>query len=608
MRHKQNLLCAGRCLTLVLLITVYGFALPLVKPPAQAASGPLPGDVGVKQQEEFEPKDPGLEMDPQEPPEWWYDPNAAPVPSALGKTQEPPVWWYAPDKPVKISEMTGMFEQPAWWYVPQGDSELSTADLTTMDISVSLSGSQGLNAGVIPLNVKVTADGRIPKLIVQVTSDDLPDKAVYVDYEKVPDGAIQTLGGFQQAKFIGGVGTDNTAEVTFEYEALTTGWLRFTVRVWSGGNLIYGPQDHSVYVSAVTPTFTNMNAAVSMGGSQGLNAGAIPLNVKVTADGRTPKLIVQVTSDDLPDRAVYVDYEKVPDGAIQTLGGFQQAKFIGGVGPDNTAEVTFTYEALTTGWLHFTVQVWSKGNLIYGPQNHSVYVSAVTPTFTNLDITAIPKWSSRGLNAGAIPLSVKVTADGKTPKLTIQVTSDDLPDKAVYVGYEKVPDGAVQTLGGFQQAKFIGGVGPDNTAEVTFKYEALTTGWLHFTVRVWSGGNLLYGPEDHWIYIRESGVWTTTFPPIINNFSVASRQDQQVTFNVGVSGNPEPQYELACGSDGAEATADLSCLYPEPGKYMATLTVSNCVEGVEYSEIATTMVFVFDHYLYIPLTGSPPLE
>jgi len=92
MRHKQNLLCAGRCLTLVLLITVYGFALPLVKPPAQAASGPLPGDVGVKQQEEFEPKDPGLEMDPQEPPEWWYDPNAAPVPSALGKTQEPPVW------------------------------------------------------------------------------------------------------------------------------------------------------------------------------------------------------------------------------------------------------------------------------------------------------------------------------------------------------------------------------------------------------------------------------------------------------------------------------------------------------------------------------------
>ena len=580
MRHKQSPVWVGHQLALVLMRVVVACALAFVGLPAQASSELPLGEADAQQMEQLEPEDLDLEREPQEPPGWWYDPNVAQAPSVSEELQGPPVWWH----------------------IPQDGSELSSPDFTTIDIAVSLGGSQGLNAGAIPLNIKVTADGKTPEIVIQVVSEDLPDRAVYAGYEKIPDGAVQTLGGFQQAKFIGGVGPDNTAEVTFKYEALTVGWINFTVRVWSEDNLIYGPQNHSIYISPVAPTFTSMNAAVSLGGSQGLNAGAIPLNIKVTADGKTPEIVIQVVSEDLPDRAVYAGYEKVPGGAVQTLGGFQQAKFIGGVGPDNTAEVTFRYEALTVGWIDFTVKVWSEGNLIYGPQNHSVYISAVTPTFTNLDITASPRWGSQGLNAGAIPLNIKVTADGKTPEIVIQVASEDLPDRAVYAGYEKIPDGAVQTLGGFQQAKFIGGVGPDNTAEVTFKYEALTVGWISFTVKVWSEGNLLYGPEGHWVYIRETGPWVTTFPPIISNFGVASREHRQVTFNIDVSGNPDPQYELACSGDGAEATVENhSCLYHEPGEYIATLTTSNYVEGVKYSEVATTTVTVLDPSLYLPL-------
>ncbi len=453
MRHKQSPVWVGHQLALVLMRVVVACALAFVGLPAQASSELPLGEADAQQMEQLEPEDLDLEREPQEPPGWWYDPNVAQVPSVSEELQGPPVWWH----------------------IPQDGSELSSPDFTTIDIAVSLGGSQGLNAGAIPLNIKVTADGETPEIVIQVVSEDLPDRAVYAGYEKIPDGAVQTLGGFQQAKFIGGVGPDNTAEVTFKYEALTVGWINFTVRVRSEDNLIYGPQNHSIYISPVAPTFTSMNAAVSLGGSQGLNAGAIPLNIKVTADGKTPEIVIQVVSEDLPDRAVYA-------------------------------------------------------------------------------------------------------------------------------GYEKIPDGAVQTLGGFQQAQFIGGVGPDNTAEVTFKYEALTVGWISFTVKVWSEGNLLYGPEGHWIYIRETGPWVTTFPPIISNFGVASREHRQVTFNIDVSGNPDPQYELACSGDGAGATIEnLSCLYHEPGEYIATLTTSNYVEGVEYSDVATTTVTVLDPSLYLPL-------
>jgi len=470
-----------------------------------------------------------------------------------------------------------------------------------MDIAVSLPGGQALNSGVIPLDVKITADGATPELIVQVTSEDVPEKAVYVGYEKRPDGAIQTLGGFQQARFVGGVGTDNVAEITFKYEALTSGWINFTVQVKSKGNLIYGPENHSVYISSVSPTFTGADVTVSADSSQSLNA-AIPLNIQITADGKTPELVVQVVSEDLPGKAIYVGYEKSPDGAVQTLGGFQQARFMGGVGTDNTAEITFKYESLVTGWLNFTVQVWSGDSLIYGPQNHAVYVNGIVPAFTNMDISVIYKWSSRGLNAGAIPLSVKVTADGKTPELVVQVTSEDLPDKAIYVGYEKSPDGAVQTLGGFQQARFMGGVGASNTAEITFTYEALTVGWLHFVVQVKSEGHVLYGPEDHWVYIRETGLWVTNYPPIVNDFSIASQEYDQVTFNVDVSGDPDPQYDLICNDGDVQAAMNgLTCVYPEEGRYIAKLTTSNYVDGVEYFAVATTPVFVFDHFTYLPL-------
>ena len=196
-----------------------------------------------------------------------------------------------------------------------------------------------------------------------------------------------------------------------------------------------------------------------------------------------------------------------------------------------------------------------------------------------------------------------ITTDGKTPELTVQVTSEDVPGKADYVDYEKVPHGAVQTLSGFQQARFMGGVGASNTAEITFTYEALTVGWLHFVVQVKSEGNLLYGPEDHWIYIRENGSSTNTYPPFINDFSIASQEDDQVTFNVDVLGNPDPQYELTC-SEGGEAAEGLTCVYPAQGRYTATLTASNYVEGAEYFEGVTIPVFVFDHFIYLPVVRS----
>jgi hypothetical protein len=592
MRRTHNPLRAGCRLTLVLLATLYGFSLTFVNLPTRAASGSSLHKVGIRQRGELESENLDLDIESQEPPEWWYDPNKAQVSPVSENLQEP----------------------PEWWYVPQNASEPSALDFTTMDIAVSLQDSQNLNAGAISLNVKITADGETPELIVQVTSDNVPNRAVYAGYEKHPDGAIQNLGGFQQAQFLGGVSPDNTAEVTFIYEALTDGWLSFTVQVWSEGNRIFGPQDHVIYISPVSPTFTNMNPVVTVDSSRGLNAGGVPLSIEVTADGQTPELIVQVTSEDVPERAVYVGYAKHPEGAVQNSAGFQQARFLGGVGPDNTAEVTFKYEALTVGWLNFTVQVWSEGNLIYGPQEHSVYVNQVIPTFTSLDITTIPEWSSRGLNAGAIPLSVEVTADGQTPELIVQVTSEDVPERAVYAGYEKHPEGAVQNLGSFQQARFLGGVGPDNTAEIAFKYEALTVGWLHFTVQVWSEGNLLYEPEDHWIYVRETGIWTNTYPPVINDFSVASQEREQVTFNVEILGNPNPQYELVCDRDGGGATIEgLTCLYHVPGKYFATLTASNFVDGVEYSEVVTAVVLVFDHFAYFPLVMrdysiSPPSQ
>jgi hypothetical protein len=145
-------------------------------------------------------------------------------------------------------------------------------------------------------------------------------------------------------------------------------------------------------------------------------------------------------------------------------------------------------------------------------------------------------------------------------------------------------------------------VGPGNVAEVQFNYETLAVGWVNFTVQVKSEGNLLYGPERHPVYVRESGAWAATFPPLIRDFSVALREDRQATFNVEASGNPDPQLELTCGGGGVGATAEgFSCLYPELGLYVATLSASNVVEGMEYSEVATARVLVADNYHYIPL-------
>lgn len=593
MRHKQRFPWGGRQLALVLTRAVVIVALTLVALPTQAAADKLhptefpSGEASVEQTKELGPEGPDSEMEPQEPPEWWYD----------------------PEKPIEISEAAELFEQPEWWYVLQDGQKLSTQDFTTMDILISLPSGQSLNAGAIPLDILVVADGTTPELIVQIESQHVPDKAVYAGHEKIPDGTVQVVGGFQQARFAGGVGPSNTAEITFKYEPLTTGWISFEVEVWSEGNLIRGPENHSVYVSSVPPTFTSVDVNVNLASNWDLNAGAIPLSIAVMADGTTPELVVQVTSDDVPDRAVYVGHEKTPDGTIQVLGGFQQARFAGGVGPSNIAEIKFKYEPLTVGWINFTVQVWSvsESNLIHGPETHSVYISPAVPTFTNFDILVLPV-GSQGLNAGVIPFEVRVVADGKMPQLIIQVTSDDVPGRAVYAGYEKVPEGAMQALVGFQQARFMGGVGPDNVAAVTFKYEPVMVGWIDFTVRVWSEGNLLYGPERHWVYIRQTGSWTATFPPLIRDFSVASQAPQQVTFNIDVSGNPYPQYEMACGGDGADATVEgLSCVYHRAGEYTATLMASNYVEGIGYSEVATTTVFVFReqrfprYSLYLPL-------
>ena len=610
MRHKQKLLWGRRQLALVLMRVVVIVALTLVALPTQAATEFPSGEAGVEQTKELGPEGPDPEMEPQEPPEWWYDPNVARVSSGTEELEEPPEWWYDPEKPLEISEAAEVFEQPEWWYVLQDDQKLSTQDFTTMDVLISLPSGQSLNAGAIPLDILVVADGTTPEIVVQVESQQVPDKAVYAGHEKIPDGTVQVVGGFQQARFAGGVGPSNTAEITFKYEPLNVGWISFEVEVWSEGNLIRGPENHSVYVSPVSsPTFTNMDINVNVASNWDLNAGAIPLNVAVMADGTTPELIVQVTSDDVPDRAVYVGHEKTPDGTIQVVGGFQQARFVGGVGPSNIAEIKFKYEPLTVGWINFTVQVWSvsEDNLIHGPETHSVYISPAVPTFTNFEILVLPV-GSQGLNAGVIPFEVRVVADGKMPQLIVQVTSDDVPGRAVYAGYEKVPEGAMQALVGFQQARFMGGVGPDNVAAVTFKYEPVMVGWIDFTVRVWSEGNLLYGPERHWVYIRQTGSWTATFPPLIRDFSVASQVPQQVTFNIDVSGNPYPQYELACGGDGADATVEgHSCVYHRAGEYTATLMASNYVEGVGYSEVATTTVFVFReqrfprYSLYLPL-------
>ena len=579
MKHRQNVWCAGRRLALVLSIATCGLAWGSLRLPAQAAPEPASGEIGARWMEEPEPEDPGLALESQEPPDWWY----------------------APGKTITMGQTAELFEQPAWWYATQDYQESTTVDFTTIDVAVTLGGSQGLNGGVIPLDIRVTADGTTPEVVIQVVCDEMPDRVIYVGYEKSPGGAVQTLGGFQQARFVGGVGPANVAEVQFQYEALAVGWLNFEVQVLVGDNPIYGPHVHPVYVSAVTPTFTSLDVTVTPGASQGLNAGAIPLDIQVTADGRTPEVVVQVVCDEMPDRVIYVDYEKSPDGAVQTLGKFQQARFVGGVGPGNTAEIQFQYEPLAVGWLNFEVQVWVGDNLAYGPHVHPVYVSAVTPTFTNLDVTVTPG-GSQGLNAGVIPLGIRVTADGTTPELVVQVVCDEMPDRAIYVGYEKTPNGAVQTLRAFQQARFAGGVGPGNVAEVQFNYETLEVGWVNFTVQVKSEGNLLHGPERHSVYVRESGAWAATFPPLIKDFYVALREDRQATFNVEASGNPAPQYELTCGGGGAGTTTEgFSCLYPELGLYVATLRASNVVEGMEYSEVATTRVLVADNHHYIPL-------
>jgi hypothetical protein len=482
---------------------------------------------------------------------------------------------------------------------------------------VNLPSSQSLNAGVIPLHVEVAADGTTPEIIVQVTSEQVPNQAVFAGYEKRPGGAVQNLYGFQQARFIGGVGTSDApssggapsaggvAEVTFNYEALTPGWVNFTVQIWLADALIRGPESHAVYISEVAPGFTDLNAAVSLNASQCLNAGAIPLSVRVTADGATPEITVQVVSDDVPDRAVYAGYEKHPDGAVQNLSGFQQARFPGGVGVDNTAAITFTYEPLVVGTLAFTVKIWVGDTLWYGPVDHTVYVCEVSPRFTSLD-ASVDLPVSQGLNAGVIPLNVSVAADGATPEIAIHVVSDDVPDRAVYVGADKHPDGTIQNLYGFQQARFPGGVGPDGApsaggvASATFYYESLSVGWVVFTVKIWIGDLLWYGPAQHAIYLWEAGAPSTICPPLIYEFDVAAQEDNRATFSFDAIGNPTPQYDLTCGSAHADANLeDLSCVYHEAGTYVATLTASSTFEdgvptpgGTRYTDTATATVSI----------------
>jgi len=530
-------------------------------------------------------------------------PHAAQAPTSPGTLREPPTWWYDPCKPVE-DETTPAFEQPEWWYVPQLDQDPITQNLAGLNVTVSLPGGQFLNAGTIPLNIQVTADGQTPEIVVQVVSDDVPDRAVYAGHEKSPDGTVQNLGSFQQARFVGGVGTDNAATVQFLYEALAPGWVAFEVQVWVGGYQWYGPTEHATFIAPVTPGYTSASATVSLPGGKNLNAGAFPLDIAVTSDGHTPEIIVQVVSDGVPDRAVFSAHTKTPNGAIQNLGGFQQARFAGGVGSDNTASVQFEYEAVVPGWVVFEVQVWAGGSLIYGPQDHAIFIATVLPTFTSMSTTVnLP--GSQGLNVGLIPLDVEVTADGQTPEVVVQVVSNDVPERVAFVSYEKTPGGAVQNLGRLQQARFVGGVGPGNSASVQFQYETLVTGWVVFEVQVWIGGYQWYGPQNHAIYIRPNGIASLTYPPRIDDFGIGTHEFEQVSFDIDVVGNPTPQYSLECGSPDAEATLEaFTCFYRTFGHYTATLIASNFVEGSAYSDVATARVVAAgplpDYAVFLP--------
>jgi hypothetical protein len=515
--------------------------------------------------------------------------------------QEPPTWWYDPDKPTP-RQSTQVFQQPEWWYTHQDEQALGR-DFTTIDINVDLAASQSLRDGAINLDIAVIADGSTPEVIVQVLSEDVPDSAVYAGYERTPDGAVQNLGGFQQARFLGGVGTDNAARIRLKYDPQSAGWVAFTVQVLVGGYMLYGPREHAIYVSQVTPDFTSVQASASLPGAQDLNAGAFPLDVQVTADGPTPAIVVQVISENVPDQAVYAGYEKTPDGAIQNQGGYQQAWFLGGVGPDNTARIRFNYEPQSPGWTVFTVQVLVGGNMIYGPREHSIYINQVIPNFTSLS-ASVSLAGSQGMNAGPIPLQINVSSDGHTPPVVIQAISEHVPERAVYAGHESTPAGAVQNLGSIQQVQFMGGVGPDHTAQVRFEYESLVEGWIVFTVQVSIGDYMWYGPQEHAIYIRQTGTASTTYPPRIKNFSPGAQLSEQVRFSADISGDPPPEYNLDCGSADAEMTLKLlACHYQETGYYTATLTATNNVEGTQYFTTATAGVLVPSHILYLPLTA-----
>ncbi len=524
----------------------------------------------------------------------------------------PPPWWYAPDKP--LWREARALEAPDWWYEPAKEARAASpfepaTSFTDFDIAVEMPGGQQLNAGIVPLTVRLTANGITPDVIVQVTSEQVPEQAVYASYEKTPSGTIQNLGGFQQAKFMGGVSPDYLAEVTFKYEPLTTGWFYFNVVVWMGDNQIY-QQHHGVHINPVTPTFNTFEPTVTLGNHRPLNAGAIPLEIAVTADGPTPDIVVQVSSEDVPERAVYVGKEKTPDGAIQNLRGWQQARFRGGVGPDNLARVIFNYEPLATGWLYFNVIIWMGDTQIY-QQHHGVHINPVTPTFSNFETTVDFGANSQGFNAGFIPLHIRVTADGATPDILIRVSSEDVPERAIYAGYEKSPEGAIQNLNWFQQTQFRGGVGPDGVADVLFKYEPLALGWVNYEVSVEMGGNMVYGPARHFIYIKPSGSPSMLFPPLIQSFDVAaetvSEDARSVTFSADLVGNPDPQYELSCG-EGAAAPEVLSdatfvCHYraDAPGVYVAQVTAANDDGETRYTTVATKTVLVPASHSYLPL-------
>jgi hypothetical protein len=514
-------------------------------------------------------------------------------PTASNEWGEPPVWWYDPDEPAP-RETAQAIGPPEWWYAPrQGVRPLTTVPgFTEINVNVGLAASQSMNAGAIPLDIAVVADGITPEVVVQVLSNDVPHKAVYAGYERTPDGAVQNLGGFQQARFLGGVGTSNRADVQFKYEAVSPGWVVFTIQVWVGGYMYYGPQERAIYINPVPPDFTSLNTSVSLPGSQSTNAGTIPLDIAVTADGPTPEIVVQVVSADVPERAVYAAYTKTPDGAIQNQGGFQQARFVGGVGPGHTAEVQFEYESLVSGWLAFEVQVWAGGNRIYGPQEHAIFISPVSPAFSSLD-TSVSLMGSQGMNAGLIPLDVEVVADGPTPEIVVEVISADVPERAVYAGHVKSPAGAIQNLGGNQRARFVGGVGPDNRAAIQFQYECIRTGWVIFTVQVRIGDYMWYGPQEHAIYVRSTGLPSLNFPPRIVGFDVGAQQSNQARFDADIPALPAPRYDLDCGSSYANAVLkDLTCYYHTQGEFVATLWASNYVDGVKYTDVATTAVTI----------------